>query len=79
MLDPGGVLQAALDKCCQEALPKCEMVLLEEKYMSNKNWIPKATSIELFFVLEEMLNLKGHGLKCLLKFRRFFSLSYFKG
>lgn len=24
--------------------------------MSNKNWIPKATSIELFFVLEEMLN-----------------------
>lgn len=55
------------------------MVLSEEKYMSNKNWIPKATSIELFFVLEEMLNLKGHGLKCLLKFRRFFSLSYFKG
>ena len=37
------------------------MILLEEKYMSNKNWIPKATSIELFFVLEEMLNLKGQG------------------
>lgn len=59
------ILEVFVD-CSQQVLPKgitkmWNDFLLEEKNMSNKDWIPKATSIELFFILQEMFNWKGKG------------------
>lgn len=74
------ILEVLVD-CSQQVLPKgitkmWNDFLLEEKNMSNKNWIPKATSTGLFFFFfcsSRNVQLERAKLwSCRLKFRLFF-------